>query len=42
LDDSSSGLVHLVERLKGVETFGHVRLVKGERSAVAELAARLL
>jgi PhoH-like ATPase len=42
LDDSSNGLVYLVEKLKGVETFGHVRLVKGERSAVAELAARLL
>lgn len=42
LDHSSNGLVYLVEKLKGVEIFGHIRLVKGERSSVAELAARLL
>ena len=42
LDASSNGLTYLVERLKGEELAGHVTLVKGERSKVAELAARLL
>ena len=42
LDASSNGLTYLVERLKGEEIAGHVTLVKGERSKVAELAARLL
>lgn len=42
LDASSNGLTYLVERLKGEEITGHVTLVKGERSRVAELGARLL
>ena len=42
LDSSSNGLTCLVERLKAEEIAGHVTLVKGERSKVAELAARLL
>ena len=42
LDASSNGLTYLVERLKAEEIAGHVTLVKGERSKVAELAARLL
>ena len=42
LDASSNGLTYLVERLKGEEIAGHVTLTKGERSAVAELGARLL
>jgi hypothetical protein len=41
-DAGSNGLTHLVERLKREELAGHVTLVKGERSKVAELAARLL
>lgn len=42
LDASSNGLTFLVERLKGEEIAGHITLVKGERSTVAELAAELL
>ena len=42
LDAASNGLSCLVERLKGEALSGHVTLVKGERSEVAELAARLL
>ncbi len=42
LDASSNGLSYLVEKLKGEEIAGHVTLIKGERSRVAELGARLL
>lgn len=42
LDASSNGLSYLVEKLKGEDIAGHVTLVKGERSRVAELGARLL
>lgn len=42
LDSSSNGLTHLVEKLKGDALSGHVSLIKGERSALAELGARLL
>lgn len=42
LDSNSNGLSYLVERFKGMEMFGHVTLVKGERSPLAELAAELL
>jgi len=42
LDASSNGLTYLVEKLKSEEITGHVSLVKGERSKVAELGARLL
>jgi PhoH-like ATPase len=42
LDANSNGLSYLVEKLKGEEITGHVTLVKGERSQVAELGARLL
>jgi PhoH-like ATPase len=42
LDASSNGLTYLVERFKHVDIAGHVTLVKGERSEVAELGARLL
>ncbi len=42
LDASSNGLSYLVEKLKGEEIAGHVTLVKGERSKVAEMGARLL
>jgi PhoH-like ATPase len=40
--DPDSGVAALVERLKGEGLFGHVTLVKGERSQAAELAARRL
>jgi PhoH-like ATPase len=42
LDSSSNGLTYLVEKLKGERISGHVTLTKGERSAVAELGAKLL
>jgi len=42
LDADSNGLTYLVEKLKGEKISGHVMLTKGERSKVAELAAKLL
>lgn len=42
LDASSNGLTYLVERFKKESIAGHVTLIKGERSKVAELGARLL
>ncbi|MFO7984642.1 MAG: PhoH family protein [Desulfatiglandaceae bacterium] len=42
LDSSSNGLTYLVERLKEEATVGHITLVKGERSEVAEMGAKLL
>lgn len=42
LDASSNGLTYLVEKMKEEVIAGHVTLVKGERSKVAELGAKLL
>jgi PhoH-like ATPase len=42
LDASSNGLSYLVDRIKGEEISGHITLIKGERSGIAELGARLL
>jgi len=42
LDASSNGLAYVIEKMKTEEITGHVKLLKGERSAVAELGARLL
>jgi PhoH-like ATPase len=42
LDSNSNGLTYVVERLKGQGLAGHVTLVKGERSPLAELAATVL
>ncbi|MBP7844903.1 MAG: PhoH family protein [Proteobacteria bacterium] len=42
VDSSSNGLAYVVERMKGEEISGHVTLVKGERSALAELSSNLL
>lgn len=42
LDASSNGLTYLVERLKEEDIVGHVTLIRGERSPVAELGSRLL
>jgi PhoH-like ATPase len=42
LDASSNGLSYLVEKIKGEEISGHIILIKGERSGIAELGARLL
>jgi len=42
LDQDSNGLSYLVEKFKGQEIFGHVNLVKSERSTLASLASELL
>lgn len=42
LDASSNGLSYIVDRFKGEGMAGHVTLRKGERSDLAEMAARLL
>lgn len=42
VDSSSNGLAHVVERMKGEEISGHITLIKGERSPLAELASNLL
>jgi PhoH-like ATPase len=42
VDSSSNGLTYLVERFKGEAISGHVTMMKGERSDLAELAANLL
>ncbi|MCK5834013.1 PhoH family protein, partial [bacterium] len=42
LDSRSNGLTYLVDRMKDQELFGHVTLIKGERSELAELASNLL
>ena len=42
LDASSNGLTQVIEKMKTEEITGHVMLLKGERSHVAELGARLL
>lgn len=41
LDENSNGLSFLVERIKKSEISGHVKLIKGERSQVAELVNEL-
>ncbi len=42
VDAESNGLTWLVERFKGQTLAGHVTLMRGERSPLAELAANLL
>ncbi len=42
LDENSNGLAYLIDRLKGQPLFAHVRLEKGERSELANLANDLL
>jgi PhoH-like ATPase len=42
IDSSSNGLTYVVERFKEEAIAGHITLVKGERSDLAELAATLL
>lgn len=42
IDSSSNGLSYVVERFKNEPISGHITLVKGERSDLAELAATLL
>jgi len=42
LDSSSNGLAYCVEKLKGEKMYGHMTLLKSERSSLASLAAELL
>lgn len=42
LDEYSNGLAYLIDKLKGQPLFAHVRLEKGERSELANLANELL
>jgi len=42
LDSKSNGLTYLTDKMKEQNVFGHVHLVKGERSYLAELASDLL
>jgi len=42
LDEHSNGLAYLVDRLKGQHLFAHIKLEKGERSELANLANDLL
>ncbi len=42
LDEYNNGLTYVVEKFKQEKISGHVRFVKGERSALAQLAADLL
>lgn len=42
LDENSNGLAYLIDRLQGQPLFAHVRLEKGERSELANLANDLL
>jgi PhoH-like ATPase len=42
VDAESNGLTWLVERFKGQLLSGHITLMRGERSELAELAANLL
>ncbi len=42
LDSNSNGLSYLVDAFKGQQIYGHITLVRSERSELAELAASLL
>ncbi|MGD6833166.1 PhoH family protein [Sutcliffiella halmapala] len=42
LDEYNNGLTYVVERFKDQKLAGHIKLIKGERSMLAKLAADLL
>ncbi|PGS53048.1 PhoH family protein [Bacillus sp. AFS041924] len=42
LDEYNNGLTYVVEKFKDQKISGHVKLVKGERSSIAQLAADIL
>ncbi|MCD8287690.1 MAG: PhoH family protein [Porphyromonadaceae bacterium] len=42
LDTQSNGLAYMIDRMQGQDIFGHINLVKGERSPLSELASNLL
>ena len=42
IDETTNGLTYAVEKLKSHDIAGHMTLVRGERSKVATLAAKIL
>ena len=42
LDEQSNGLSYIIDKLKGNHLFAHIKLEKGERSELANLANKLL
>lgn len=42
IDSTNNGLTYVVNRFKGQKIYGHISLSKGERSELAETAAKLL
>ena len=42
LDANTNGLTYMADKLKNEKIAGHITLVKGERSPLAEIAAKLL
>lgn len=42
VDATNNGLMHVVNRFKSERLAGHIKLTKGERSGLAELAANIL
>jgi PhoH-like ATPase len=42
VDATNNGLTYVVEKLKAEDVSGHITLLKGERSKVASVAAKLL
>ena len=42
LDEKSNGLSYIIDRLKGQPLFAHIRLEKGERSELSDMANKLL
>jgi PhoH-like ATPase len=42
MDEESNGMTYLIDRLKGHDLFAHIKLEKGERSELANLANELL
>lgn len=42
LDSQSNGLVYMIDKMSGQNLFAHINLIKGERSALSELASNLL
>ena len=42
LDENSNGLAHVIEKLKEYDISGHITFLKGERSKVATISAKVL
>ena len=42
MDEQSNGLTYLIDKLKGQDIFAHIKLEKGERSELANIANKFL